>query len=234
MSPASPREVLAALLAADPAAPRVTYYDDTPGPTQGERIELSAKVLANWVSKAGNLLQEELDAGPGTTVALALPAAHWRTLYWALAAWSVGASLLVGEGCSQDADVVVTDDPRLLVGDGVLVTLAALARAAAVEVPAGAIDEARELSTYGDQLEPFDEADPDDLALRWPGGELTFRELATAPSPGVRVALGGDDVAAVLRSTLAVWAGSGSVVLVRGSDPATNADRLAAEGTQAV
>ena len=55
----TPAQVLAAMLAADPGRPRVTYYDDTPGPTQGERIELSAKVLANWVSKAAGALQDE-------------------------------------------------------------------------------------------------------------------------------------------------------------------------------
>ena len=35
----------------------------------GERTELSATTLANWVAKTANLLQEEFDVGPGSTVA---------------------------------------------------------------------------------------------------------------------------------------------------------------------
>ena len=61
-----PDRLLAHLLTSDPARPRVTYYDDTEGPTRGERIELSAKVVGNWVNKAANLLQEEFDVEPGT------------------------------------------------------------------------------------------------------------------------------------------------------------------------
>ena len=63
-----PAEVLAATLRADPGRPRVTAYDDG----TGERIELSAKVLATWVAKAANLLQDDADAGmpppPGVAV----------------------------------------------------------------------------------------------------------------------------------------------------------------------
>jgi len=80
--PEDVQSLLAALMASDPGRPRITVYDDTDGPTRGERVELSARVVANWVAKAANLLQDELDAGPGTVVRLALPP-HWRTVYWA-------------------------------------------------------------------------------------------------------------------------------------------------------
>ncbi len=95
--PPTPAEVLAAMLGSDPGRPRVTFYEDTPGPTSGERIELSAKVLANWVSKAANALQEEWDLAPGSRVRLDLPP-HWRSLYWALAVWSVGATVVLDDG----------------------------------------------------------------------------------------------------------------------------------------
>ena len=88
-SAASPAAVLRRAVTSDPGRPRVTVYDDTDSPTRGERIELSARVLANWVAKAANLLQDDLDVGPGSVVVLDLPP-HWRTLYWALAVWSVG------------------------------------------------------------------------------------------------------------------------------------------------
>ena len=103
----TPTELLTRMVAADPGRPRVTFYEDTPGATQGERIELSAKVLANWVSKAANALQDEWDLGPGSLVRLDLPA-HWRSLYWALAVWSVGATVLLD---ADLGDLVVTAAP---------------------------------------------------------------------------------------------------------------------------
>ncbi len=118
-------------------------------------------MLANWVSKAANLLQDDAAAEPGTTVGIDLPA-HWRSVYWALATWSVGATVVLGDSVTG-ADVLVTDSPERAAahgGDTVLVTLAALARAhpRAGEVP-GAVDEARELSTHGDLFSPM--ADPE-------------------------------------------------------------------------
>ena len=92
--PASPGRAAAPAGGRRPRPPRVTVYDDTDSPTRGERIELSARVLANWVAKAANLLRDDLDAGPGSVVLLDLPP-HWRTLYWAFAAWSVGACVEV-------------------------------------------------------------------------------------------------------------------------------------------
>ena len=40
-------EILDPLLAANPAGPRITFYDDA----TGERIELSSVTLANWAAK---------------------------------------------------------------------------------------------------------------------------------------------------------------------------------------
>ena len=87
--------LLAALAGSDPTRPRLTWYDDGLGPTRGERIELSGRVLANWAAKAANLLQEDLDVAPGSLVEVDLPT-HWRAAYWLLAAWSVGAEVVVG------------------------------------------------------------------------------------------------------------------------------------------
>src|SRR3954453_22662516 len=92
--PEPPAVLLRRLVSADPGRPRITVYDDTDSPTRGERIELSARVLANWVAKAANLLRDDLDVGEGSVVLLDLPP-HWRTLYWAFAAWSVGACVEV-------------------------------------------------------------------------------------------------------------------------------------------
>jgi uncharacterized protein (TIGR03089 family) len=87
---AAPPQLLARLLASDPTRPRLTWYDDAEGPTRGERIELSGRVVATWTAKAASLLVDDLDVTRGDTVALQLPP-HWRAVYWALAAWTVGA-----------------------------------------------------------------------------------------------------------------------------------------------
>jgi len=83
--------------------PFLTWYGH-----DGERVELSATVTANWVTKTANLLVEEFDAGPGTLVRLHLPP-HWRTAVWALATWRVGAGVLLEDDMA--ADVHVTDRP---------------------------------------------------------------------------------------------------------------------------
>ena len=246
--PATPATLLRRLVASDPGRPRVTVYDDTDSPTRGERIELSARVLANWVAKAANLLRDDLDAGPGSVVLLDLPP-HWRTLYWALAAWSVGACVEVpADRTSADAgtepspaaagstapDVVVTDavDVADAADEAVLVTLAGLARAAAGPVPAGVVDEARELATHGDVLDAGDEPDGSDPALRTPTTVVTYADLVPPPvGEPRRVHTASTDTAAFLRLALAVWAADGSLVVTRGEpDPAALASRLAAEG----
>src|SRR5690625_2572400 len=84
--------------------PALTWY----GP-DGERVELSQRVLANWVTKAINLLSDEADTAPGSAVGLDLPM-HWRTLVWALAAWGCGATVTLPAEDLDDAepDVLVS------------------------------------------------------------------------------------------------------------------------------
>lgn len=232
-SPLLPADVLARMVAADPGRPRLTWYDDEPGPTVGERIELSARVLANWVAKAANLLQDDAAAGPGTTVGLDLPA-HWRSLYWALATWSVGATVVVGEQ-ARGADVLVTESPTGAAGHGgdtVLVALPALARShpQAGAAP-GAVDEARELSTHGDLFSPMSDPEPADVALAGDAGDTAYGDVVVpeaAWGEAPRVVLGGS-LELVLRQSLAAWAADGSVVLVRGSRHDLT-DRFTSEG----
>jgi uncharacterized protein (TIGR03089 family) len=142
--PSEVPSLLRALQASDPGRPRVTWYG-----ADGERVELSARVLDNWVAKTGNLLVTELDAGPGTTVRLDLPL-HWRTVVWALATWAVGGELVAAE---DDADVVVTADPAAQAGAGrlVVVALPALQRAVAA-LPPGALDYNAEVGQQPDVL----------------------------------------------------------------------------------
>jgi len=233
----TPASVLAEILRSDPARPRITFYEDTPGPTCGERIELSGKVLNNWISKAGNALQDEYDLGPGSVVHLALPP-HWRALYWAFAVWSVGGTVDLAGGTApnllicNDPDLAATLDPAP--DDVVLVTMAALARVHPGTVPAGAMDEARELATYGDQFAARTNPAPDDVALITTSGSTAYRSVVPQRDwpAGTRVSLSGD-LAEVLDSTLAALAADGSVVLARNGMRArgeTKPERLTSEG----
>ncbi len=113
---ALPGDLLADALQRDAAGPLITFYDDS----TGERVELSAATLANWVAKTANLLQDEFDVGPGSTVAVALPV-HWQTAAVLLAVWSCGAAV---------RDVPIEDEESLV---GVVVVLAAQDRLAALE-----------------------------------------------------------------------------------------------------
>lgn len=162
LSPA-PRDVpslLAALKVSDPGRPRVTWY----GP-DGERVELSARVLDNWVAKTANLLVDELDAGPGTTVLVDLPA-HWRTVVWLLSTWAVGAEAV----STGDADVVVTTDRgrHMGTGRGVLVALPALARRVD-HTAEGFVDYNAEVGSAGDEFLPEEPKWLQGLAS-WPKG----------------------------------------------------------------
>jgi acyl-CoA synthetase (AMP-forming)/AMP-acid ligase II len=94
-SAATPAELLRRRVAADPANPLVTFYDDA----TGERVELSARTFDNWVAKTANFLVDGLGAEPGTRAVLVLPP-HWQTAVWLMACWSAG---LVAEPVDPEA-----------------------------------------------------------------------------------------------------------------------------------
>jgi len=204
---------LLGLLERDPGRPRITWY----GP-DGERVELSGAVLANWVAKSTNLLVEEVDVAPGVHVRLDLPP-HWRALVWALAAWRCGACVTLDD--RTHADVVVTDRPATAGAPAVVaVALAPLARSFGAPLAPDAVDGAAVLS-YADVVTWAPPTDPDSPALVAAGSTATFRQLFGDLRPtGDRVALAGDDLATVLRTALGTWAADGSVVLVDGATAA--------------
>jgi uncharacterized protein (TIGR03089 family) len=240
----APRDVpdlLRRLLDDDPGRPRLTWYG--PG---GERVELSAKALDNWVAKTANLLVNELDAGPGSRVVIALPT-HWRLVCWLLATWSVGACVVLpggaagavpGAGTPPDADVLVSADPAILAGAGagyvVAVALPALAAGYGPGLPAGAIDAGSDVRAQGDVFVPLVRPVPGDPALELPaGGRIRYGELVGAavqaaddagmPARVRRLARGGpQDVIADLLAPL-VRLGS---VLLQHDLPALTPDEL--------
>lgn len=229
----APHEILARAVAADATRPALTYYDDRPDGT-GERIEISRKVLRTWVAKASNALQEGLDVQPGSVVLVDLPAPHWRLAYWALAVWSVGATLTVD--AHEGADVLVTADPDSPVAEDsdevVAVTLAALARRYSGELRSGVMDEAAELASYADDFTPWDEAEAEDTALVSGGERVGYADLLEGlPDlpPGARTLLATTDPGRFVRQVLQVLDQDASAVLVHGAAPAAQDPRWAAE-----
>ena len=144
------------LLAADPKGPRITYYDDA----TGERIELSTATLANWAAKTANLLRDELGAGPGSRVAVLLPA-HWQTAAVLLGVWWIGAEVVLADGAAG-ADVALCTADRLAEADDAVAggngtgEVAVLSLdpfgAPAPDLPIGVTDYATAVRVHGDAV----------------------------------------------------------------------------------
>jgi uncharacterized protein (TIGR03089 family) len=239
-----PGELLELTVRREPAAPLITYYDDA----TAERIELSAVTLANWVAKTANLLQDEFDVGPGSTVAVALPV-HWQTAAVLLGVWSCGAAVL---------DTAAEDDDRLAAAD---VVLAAAERLPPLEEqgiedllglslhPLGmgmagyagpARDFAVEVRGHGDHFAPYSAPDPAAPGLLLGGVALTLGGLVqTAQELATRLGLTAGDRVLVDEQTateagpvawlLAPLAAGASLVLCRHPRPDRLVQRATAE-----
>ncbi|MFC7405068.1 TIGR03089 family protein [Georgenia alba] len=219
-----PGRLLASFAAAG-TLPRLTWY--AAGPDGDERVELSGRVLANWVTKAANLLVTEADSGPGTAVVLDLPV-HWRTVVWALASWTTGARLAVVP--DDAADVVVTAAPEAAPDADLLLAVPLPALAMSWDgpvLPPGAVDAAAETLGQADVLGPVRTPAGEDPA--W--GEVTFDTLGAWAGDGShgRALLTPEDVTTLLRQALAVWLAGGSVVLVPPGADRGLLDRVSAD-----
>jgi uncharacterized protein (TIGR03089 family) len=241
-----PADLLAEAVRRSPAAPLVTWYDDA----TGDRVELSAATLANWVAKTANLLQDEFDVGPGSTVALALPV-HWQTAAVLLAVWSCGAAVLDtaaeddGRLADADVDVVLAGQDRIApleeVGADPLLGLSLHPLGLGMTGYVGsARDFALEVRVQGDVFVPYSTADPDGPGLRVGGLELTLGGLvATAAELAGRLGLtDGDRVLVETRTAeeagpvawlLAPLAAGASVILCRDPRPDALLRRAEAE-----
>lgn len=180
MADYGPARLLERRLIDNPSRPLLTFYDDA----TGERVELSAKTLANWVAKTANLLVDGLGAQPGDRAALVLPP-HWQSAVWLLACWSAG---LVAEPVEPDrlgelepagaggAYFLVAAEEVLSVPgwyeahaadaeEVIGLSLHALGRPLS-ECPAGVLDYAVEVRGYGDRFAPPVPVDAKAPALR--------------------------------------------------------------------
>jgi uncharacterized protein (TIGR03089 family) len=215
--------ILDPMLRADPVGPRITYYDDA----TGERIELSAVTLANWAAKTGNLLRDELGAGPASRVGVLLPA-HWQTAAVLFGVWWIGADVVLGNGSAADIALCTEDqlDEADATGAGevAVLSLDPFGRPAP-DLPVGVTDYATAVRVHGDQIVPEPQPGPA-LAGRSVGEVLAAcQKSATARglTAGDRVLStatwdGPDDV---IDGLLAVLAVGGSLVQVANPDRAT-------------
>ncbi|MFF9626764.1 TIGR03089 family protein [Streptomyces griseosporeus] len=222
----TPADLLRSALAADPARPLVTFYDDA----TGERVELSVATFANWVAKTSNLLQDGMSAEPGDRVALLLPA-HWQTAVWLLACASVGVVADV-EGDPARADFVVAGPGRFEAGlacrgERYALSLAPLGRRFVPGPPEGYADYAVDVPSFGDRFVAYAPVDPEEAAVIVAGAEYTGAELVerargdaerlglTGPGSRLLSGLGYDTWEGLSAGLYAPLASGGSVVLCR-------------------
>lgn len=226
--------VLDPLLSADPAGPRITYYDDA----TGERIELSTVTMANWAAKTANLLRDEMGAGPGTRVAVLLPA-HWQTAAVLFGIWWIGAEVSLSGGSDHPADVALCTRERLdeaddavSGGEVAVLSLDPFGKAAA-DLPIGVTDYATAVRVHGDQIVPE----------RIPGPALAGRTVAevleaarsAAAAQGftdrdrVLSTASWDTPDELIENLVAVFAAGASLVQVANPDPGAQERRRVTE-----
>ncbi|MGB9376589.1 MAG: TIGR03089 family protein [Mycobacteriales bacterium] len=221
----TPAALLAGALRRDPAGPLLTFYDDA----TGERTELSATTLANWVAKTANLLTDELDVEAGDPVYVDLPA-HWQSAVVLLALWSLGA---VPKAMPAGCTLAVADEPSIpaALASGVrdvlglaLAPMNAKLRAA----PAGVVDYAAVVLGAGDAfavMSPSGSGETQAARLRVAQWGLGRGERLL-----VAAARGLDDAVEWL---LAPLASDSSIVLCRHADPVALPRRVADERVSA-
>jgi uncharacterized protein (TIGR03089 family) len=211
------------LLKRDPVGPRITYYDDA----TGERIEVSTVTLANWAAKTANLLRDELGAGPGSRVAVLLPA-HWQTAAVLLGAWWIGAEVVFGRPDAADIALCTADrldeaDAAAGMGEVVALSLDPFGKPVP-DLPIGVTDYATSVRVHGDQIVPE----------RAPGAALSGRSAAellalAADSASEQALTDSDRVLStapwdtdddLIRNFLAVLSAGASLVQVTNADPA--------------
>lgn len=144
-------ETFSRALSASPR-PAVIWYG-----VDGERIELSGKVLENWIAKSANLFVDELDAVHGDAITLrATP--HWRSIAAALGALRAGCTVTTADeaafwlGFEHDhaADLA---DVAVYMARG---ALAMSYDGSAQDFPEGSLDYCAEIRSFGDVFDPID------------------------------------------------------------------------------
>lgn len=210
----------------------------------GERLELTGAVLANWVYKSAGLLAE-LELGPDRALGVVCPppgALHWRALAAMIAAWSLGSPVhLLVPGSPEPAmpwvglrpEACPDGDAAEAVDDGSaeeVLVFATAALALRSEAGPGCIDFISAVRAHPDvaALAPrtaYELVDTDGRAapvvMRDPDADL--------PAPGSRIVLAGLLAAAEVPALLAALR-TGVLVLTDIVDPERRGARAGSEG----
>jgi uncharacterized protein (TIGR03089 family) len=234
----TPEQLFADLLAAAPAAPFVTYYDEQ----TGERSELSARSLGNWVAKTHFLLLDELGLTVGSAAFVALPA-HWISVPAVLGCLTAGLELVDDAARADVAFVAPATGARATgVPDVYAVAPASAATGFAGEVPGGAADYVRAVRPQPDKWSTvrLAAAATDPCLPGLTRGDVVDRARDRAAQavlgPGARILTDRDwasfdDLIDTLFAPLAV---GGSLVLVRNASDEVLARRAEQERVSAV
>lgn len=201
-------DMLQALLL-DPAAPRITVYNES----TGARMDFSGQTLENWASKIANMLAEELELDEDSTIAIDLPVS-WQSAVIAIGGLARGVTVTMDP--EEDADVVFTSPDKAEAfpnSDVVLVTDDPFGRGVAEtggDVPAGAIDFGPTVRFYGDV---------------YPEPTTPLDQLVIPSSADRVLSTGWKDWESFVQAVLSPLAAGGSAVVVAGL---TTAERLEA------
>jgi uncharacterized protein (TIGR03089 family) len=205
--------------------PLITYYDLV----TGERTELSAVTVSNWVDKTCYLLTDEYGLDLGDVVLLDVARTHpghWVTACLQLACWRLGVTVAVDDGVGarlvvagpmySTAAEIATD----LGADLLACSLHPLGLPFAERVPEGVSDYSLEVRGQPDQYEAVP-VPADQPAWRSPEATLTQAELdATDGSPLRRLLRPTTPWPTARDGIVASLVGGGSVVVVVGDDDA--------------
>ncbi|WP_040161551.1 TIGR03089 family protein [Nigerium massiliense] len=210
----------------DPGSPLLTHYH----PAAGERVELNARSLANWLDKTANLLDAlgvDADSEVALPVLLERPAG-WMGLLLPPACWQRGVGCRVtgrDEASSADVAVIGPADLAAVAPD----TLACSMHPWGLGLPAlpeGVTDFSSAALAEPD-VHTGQPADPDAIAWADAEREVTFAELAALPGSGERVLLHTDDPWTAVSGLWTALSGDGSLVLVEGDADEATLARLA-------
>lgn len=229
----APDALLASALVRDPAGPLLTFYDDA----TGERTELSATSLANWVAKTANLLRDDVGSSPGDRVGVLLPA-HWQTAAILLGAWTT-AAVVSGSAAGAEATFCTADRAGEGAGEVFALSLAPLGRPFRDGPPAGTRDYSVDVLGMGDRWDgrPVPDAVPaleagTDTVTAGDLVEVALRraaELGMIAGDRVLSTLGWDSPTSWVDGLLVPLAAGASIVLVANADPDALPHRVEAE-----
>jgi uncharacterized protein (TIGR03089 family) len=223
--PTSPEALFAALVERAPSRPFVTFYDEA----GGERTELSARSLGNWVAKTHFLLTDELGLGVGDAAHVDLPV-HWIAMPVLLGCWTAGLEVLTDPDGAAVAFVARSVPPGP--ADTYAVALESAARGFGAAPPPGTSDYVTSVRPQPDAWATVHSpASPGDPALDGASrADVVVRAQARAGEldldAGARILTTRDDWLDALLVPLAI---GGSVVIVRNAAPDVVARRAEQE-----